>query len=50
MLNYSFSKLYNRHNNIPKETKKVEGDKKTPKGLYNIGELYFRKDKIISKN
>ena len=26
--------------------KKIEGDKKTPKGLYNIGELYFRKDKI----
>ena len=26
--------------------KKTEGDKKTPKGLYNIGELYFRKDKI----
>ncbi len=26
--------------------KKIEGDKKTPKGLYNIGDLYFRKDKI----
>ena len=26
--------------------KKIEGDKKTPKGLYNIGELYFRKDKV----
>lgn len=27
MLNYSFSKLYNRHNNIPKETEKVKGAK-----------------------
>tara|TARA_B000000557_G_scaffold241864_1_gene221664 strand:- start:32 stop:523 length:492 start_codon:yes stop_codon:yes gene_type:complete len=26
--------------------KKIEGDKKTPKGLYDIGDLYFRKDKI----
>ena len=26
--------------------KKIEGDKKTPKGLYNIGELYFRIDKV----
>ena len=26
--------------------KKIEGDKKTPKGLYGIGDLYFRKDKI----
>ena len=25
---------------------KIEGDKKTPKGLYDIGDLYFRKDKI----
>ncbi len=26
--------------------KKIEGDKKTPKGLYGIGDLYFRKDKV----
>ena len=26
--------------------KKVEGDKKTPKGTYKIGDLYYRKDKI----
>ena len=26
--------------------KKIEGDKKTPKGLYNIGDLFFRKDKV----
>ena len=26
--------------------KKIEGDKKTPKGIYGIGDLYFRKDKI----
>ena len=25
---------------------KIEGDKKTPKGTYNIGHLYFRKDRI----
>lgn len=25
--------------------KKVEGDKKTPSGIFNIGNLYFRKDK-----
>ena len=25
---------------------KVEGDKKTPKGVYKIENLYFRKDKI----
>tara|TARA_Y100000590_G_scaffold460163_1_gene618874 strand:- start:122 stop:613 length:492 start_codon:yes stop_codon:yes gene_type:complete len=24
---------------------KIEGDKKTPKGLYSLGNLYFRKDK-----
>ena len=27
-------------------TKKVEGDKKTPKGIFDIGHLYFRKDRI----
>ena len=27
-------------------TKKIEGDKKTPKGIFNIKYLYFRKDKI----
>ena len=25
---------------------KVEGDKKTPKGLYSLGCLYFRKDRV----
>jgi len=25
---------------------KVEGDKKTPKGLYSLGSLYFRKDRV----
>jgi len=24
---------------------KIEGDKKTPKGIFNIGNLYFRKDR-----
>ena len=27
-------------------TKKKEGDKKTPKGIFNIEHLYFRKDRI----
>ena len=27
-------------------SKKVEGDKKTPKGIFNIEHLYFRKDRI----
>ena len=27
-------------------SKKIEGDKKTPKGIYNIEHLYFRKDRI----
>ena len=26
--------------------KKIEGDKKTPRGTYSIGSLYFRKDRI----
>ena len=26
--------------------KKIEGDKKTPKGTYKIGDLYYRKDRI----
>ena len=25
---------------------KKEGDKKTPKGLYKIGNLYYRKDRL----
>jgi len=27
-------------------TKKIEGDKKTPKGLYSFGPLYFRNDRV----
>ena len=27
-------------------SKKIEGDKKTPKGIYDLGPVYFRKDKI----
>ena len=27
-------------------SKKIEGDKKTPKGEYNLGPVYFRKDRI----
>ena len=27
-------------------TKKVEGDQKTPKGIFNIEHLYFRKDRL----
>ena len=26
-------------------TKKIEGDKKTPRGTYNLGNIYYRKDK-----
>ena len=26
--------------------RKIEGDKKTPKGTFGIGHLYFRKDRI----
>ena len=26
--------------------KKIEGDKKPPRGIYKIGNLYFRKDRI----
>ena len=28
-----------------KTTKKIEGDNKTPKGLYTLGPLYYRKNK-----
>ena len=28
------------------KSKKIEGDKKTPKGVYNLGPVYFRKDRI----
>ena len=27
-------------------SKKIEGDKKTPKGIYNLGPDYYRKDRI----
>ena len=27
---------------------KIEGDKKTPKGIYSLGPLFFRKDKFTS--
>jgi len=27
---------------------KIEGDKKTPKGIFSIGNLYYRNDKILS--
>ena len=29
-----------------KTTKKIEGDNKTPKGLYVLGPLYYRKDRL----
>ena len=31
-------------------TKKIEGDKKTPKGIFNIEHLYFRKDRLKKPN
>ena len=30
-----------------KTTKKIEGDNKTPKGVYNLGPLYYRKDRSL---
>ena len=30
-----------------KTTKKIEGDNKTPKGIYGLGPLYYRKDKLF---
>ena len=27
-------------------SKKIEGDKKTPRGIYSLGPLYFRKDRL----
>ncbi len=29
-----------------KTSKKIEGDNKTPKGLYTLGPLYYRKDRL----
>ena len=29
-------------------SKKIEGDKKTPKGVYNLGPVYLRKDRIFN--
>ena len=29
-----------------KTSKKIEGDNKTPKGLYRLGPLYYRKDRL----
>jgi L,D-peptidoglycan transpeptidase YkuD (ErfK/YbiS/YcfS/YnhG family) len=30
-----------------KTTKKIEGDNKTPKGVYNLGPLYYRKNRFL---
>ena len=30
--------------------KKTEGDKKTPKGIYNLGPVYYREDRISKIN
>ncbi len=30
--------------------KKIEGDKKTPKGIYNLGPVYYRNDRISEIN
>ena len=27
-------------------SKKIEGDKKTPKGVYSLGDLFYRKDRV----
>ena len=30
-----------------KTSRKIEGDKKTPRGVFKIQDLYFRKDRLI---
>tara|TARA_Y100000389_G_scaffold137606_1_gene135210 strand:- start:178 stop:669 length:492 start_codon:yes stop_codon:yes gene_type:complete len=31
-------------------SRKIEGDKKTPKGIFSLGALYYREDRIININ
>ena len=30
--------------------KKIEGDKSTPKGIFSLGNLYFREDRVKKPN
>ena len=36
--------MFNRKNGTT--SKKIEGDKKTPKGIFSLDKLYYRKDKF----